>query len=56
MTNDLKQKKRPKKTDRGPESEALYKNLTSEKVSKASDELFSASEEDLKKAFKHVQD
>lgn len=56
MTNDDKQKRRLKKADRGPESEALYKNLTSEKVSKVSDGLFSASEEDLKRAFKHLQD
>lgn len=34
------------------DSEALYKQLTSERAKKASDELFSASEEDLKTAFK----
>ncbi len=51
MTKGDKKKKTPKQTDRGPEFEALYKKLTSEKVTKASDGLFSASEEDLKKAF-----
>lgn len=51
-----KQKKTSKETNRGPEFEALYKRLTSEKVKKASDELFSASEEDLKRAFKPDQD
>jgi|TARA_A100001518_G_C1225520_1_gene73627 hypothetical protein len=55
MTKGDKQKKTPKQTDRGPEFEAFYKKLTSEKVTKASDRLFSASEEDLKKAFKHLR-
>lgn len=42
-------------SDSAPDSEARYKRLTSERTKKASDELFSASEEDLNESFKSEQ-
>jgi len=51
MAEEDKQNKTSKQTDPRPKVEALYTKLTSDRVKKASDELFSASEEDLKKAF-----
>lgn len=44
MAEEDKQNKTSKQTDRGPKFEALYTKLTSDKVKKASDELFSADE------------
>lgn len=56
MMEDDEQKKTSKQTGRGSDFEALHEKLTSEKVKKASDALFAASEEDLKKAFKPESD
>jgi hypothetical protein len=52
MTEDDKQNKTSKQTDPRPEFEAIYTKLTSDKVKKASDELFSADEKKLAEAFK----